>query len=115
MTHAPETGARKLASVSGASVMRSGAEFFWHQILESNRTVFYFVTESGDHVIKILSCDWSSVQYYCCFLFNLEILVSWCYLADNNAVKFKNGIVKMTYSEQNSKFFCNLDIQSRPV
>jgi len=59
MTHAPETGARKLASVSGASVIQSGAKFLWRQILESNRTVFYFVTESGNHVIKILSCDWS--------------------------------------------------------
>jgi len=48
-----ETGARKLASVSGASVMLSGCEFFWRQILESDRTVFYFATESGDHVI----CD----------------------------------------------------------
>ena len=38
MTHAPETGARKLASVSGASVIQSGAEFFWRQILESDRT-----------------------------------------------------------------------------
>jgi len=56
---APETGARKLVSVSGAFVMQSGAEFFWRQILESNRTVFYFATESGNHVIKILSCDWS--------------------------------------------------------
>ena len=35
---APETGARKLASVSGASVIQSGAEFFWRQILESDRT-----------------------------------------------------------------------------
>jgi len=34
MTHAPETGTRKLASVSGAYVMQSGAEFFWHQIME---------------------------------------------------------------------------------
>ena len=59
MTHAPETGARKLASVSGVSLMQSGTEFFWHQILESNRTVFYFATESGNQVIKILSCDWS--------------------------------------------------------
>jgi len=59
MTHAPETGAGKLASVSGASVMQSGAKFFWCQILESNRTVFYFTTESGNNVIKILSCDWS--------------------------------------------------------
>jgi len=46
MTHtpklAPETSARKLASVSGASVMQSGAECFWRQILESNRTMFYF-------------------------------------------------------------------------
>ena len=56
MTHAPETGARKLASVSGASDIQSGAEFFWRQILESDRT-FYFATESGDHVIKILICD----------------------------------------------------------
>ena len=38
MTHAPETGARKLVSVSGASVIQSGAEFFWQQILESDRT-----------------------------------------------------------------------------
>jgi len=38
MTHAPETVARKLASVSGASVIQSAAEFFWHQILESDRT-----------------------------------------------------------------------------
>jgi len=53
MTHAPETSTRKLASVSGVYVMQSGAEFFWHQILESNRTVFYFVTESGNHMIKI--------------------------------------------------------------
>jgi len=59
MTHAPETGASKLAVVSGASVMQSGAEFFWCQILESNRTVFYFAKESGNHMIKILSCDWS--------------------------------------------------------
>jgi len=58
MTHAPETGARKLASVSGASVILSGAKCFWRQILESNRTVFYFATDSGNHVIKILSCDW---------------------------------------------------------
>jgi len=35
---APETGARKMASVSGASVIQSGAEFFWRQILESDRT-----------------------------------------------------------------------------
>ena len=35
---APETGARKLASVSGASVMQSGAKFFWRQNLESDRT-----------------------------------------------------------------------------
>ena len=35
---APETGARKLASVSGASVIQSGARFFWRQILESDRT-----------------------------------------------------------------------------
>jgi len=59
MTHSPETSARKLASVSGASVIQSGAEFLWRQILESDRTVFYFATESGDHVIKILICDWS--------------------------------------------------------
>jgi len=59
MTHAAETSARKLASVSGASVMQCGAEFFWRQTLESNRTVFYFATESGNHLIKILSCDWS--------------------------------------------------------
>jgi len=38
MTHASETGARKLASVSGASVIQSGTEFFWRQILESDRT-----------------------------------------------------------------------------
>jgi len=38
MTHASETGARKLASVSSASVIQSGAEFFWRQILESDRT-----------------------------------------------------------------------------
>ena len=38
MTHAPGTGARKLVSVSGASVIQSGAEFFWRQILESDRT-----------------------------------------------------------------------------
>jgi len=62
MTHAPETGARKLASVSGASVIQSGAEFFWRQILESDRIVFYFATESGDHVIKILICDWSVIN-----------------------------------------------------
>jgi len=37
MTHAPDTGARKLASVSRASVIQSGAEFFWRQILESDR------------------------------------------------------------------------------
>ena len=61
MTHAPETGARKLASVFGTSVIQSGAEFFWRQILESDRTVFYFATESGDHVIKILICDWSVI------------------------------------------------------
>ena len=45
MTHAPETGARtarKLASVSGASVIQSGAEFFWRQILESDRTFRIF-------------------------------------------------------------------------
>jgi len=59
MTHAAETSVRKVASVSGASVMQSGARFFWRQILESNRTVFYFATESGNHMIKILSCDWS--------------------------------------------------------
>ena len=60
MTHAAETGARKLASFSGASFIQSGAEFFfWRQILESNRTVFCFATESSNHVIKILSCDWS--------------------------------------------------------
>ena len=59
MTHAPETGARKLASVSGASVIQSGARFVWRQILESDRTVFCFTTESGDHAIKILICDWS--------------------------------------------------------
>jgi len=34
----PKTGARKLASVSGASVIQSGTEFFWRQILESDRT-----------------------------------------------------------------------------
>jgi len=34
----PETGAKKLASVSGTSIIQSGAEFFWHQILESDRT-----------------------------------------------------------------------------
>ena len=34
LTHAPETGARKLASVSGASFIQSGAKFFWRQILE---------------------------------------------------------------------------------
>ena len=101
MTRAPETGARKLASVSGTSVMRSGAEFFWRQILESNRTVFYFATESDSHV----SCDWSVFNIIVVFLFDLEILISWWHLADNNNVKFKNGIVKITYSEQNSKFF----------
>jgi len=37
-THAPETGARKLALVSGASVIQSVAEFFWRQMLESDRT-----------------------------------------------------------------------------
>ena len=37
MTLAPETGARKLASVSGASVIQSDAEF-WREILESDRT-----------------------------------------------------------------------------
>jgi len=31
-------GTRKLASVSGVSVIQSGAEFFWRQILESDRT-----------------------------------------------------------------------------
>ena len=38
MTHAPETGTRKLASVSVVSVIQSGAELFWRQILESDRT-----------------------------------------------------------------------------
>ena len=38
MTHIPETGTKKLALASGASVIRSGAEFFWRQILESDRT-----------------------------------------------------------------------------
>jgi len=80
MTRTPETGVRKLASVSGTSVMRSGAEFFWRQILESNRTVFYFATESGSHMIKILSCDWSLYYYVfniiVVFLFDLEILIS---------------------------------------
>jgi len=38
MTHAPETGARKLAPASSASVIQSGAEFFWRQIPESDRT-----------------------------------------------------------------------------
>jgi len=38
MTLAPETDVRKLASVSGTSVIQSGAEFFWRQILESDRT-----------------------------------------------------------------------------
>jgi len=37
MTHTPETGARKLASVSAASVIQSGAKFFWRQILQSDR------------------------------------------------------------------------------
>jgi len=76
MTHAAETGARKLASVS---VMQSGAEFFWCQILESDRTVFYFATESGSRMIKILSSDWSvfNVGLLVLFLFNLEVLVSW--------------------------------------
>ena len=59
--------ARKLASVSGASVMQSGAKFFWRQILELNRTVFYFATESGDHVIKILIRDWSVINAVGCF------------------------------------------------
>ena len=67
-THAPETGARKLASVSGASVIQSGAKFFWRQILESDRTVFYFATESGDHVIKILICDWSVINVVVVFV-----------------------------------------------
>ena len=31
LTRGPETGARKLASVSGASVIQSGARFFWRQ------------------------------------------------------------------------------------
>ena len=68
MTHAPETGARKLAPVSGASVIQSGVEFFWHQILESDRTVFYFATKSGDHVIKILICDWSVINVVVVFI-----------------------------------------------
>jgi len=67
MTHAPETGTRTLASVSGTSVMQSGAEFLRRQILESNRTVFYFATESGNHVIKILSCDWSLFNFIVVF------------------------------------------------
>ena len=71
-THSPETGARKLASVCGASVIQSGAEFFWHQILESDRTVFYFVTESGDHVIKLLICDWSVINV-------VVVLVCWSF------------------------------------
>jgi len=68
MTHAPETGAKKLASVSGASVIQSGAEFFWRQILESDRTVLYFATESGDHVIKMLICDWSVISVVVVFV-----------------------------------------------
>jgi len=55
-------------SVSGASVIQSGAEFFWRQILESDRTVFYFTTESGDHVIKILICDWSVINVVVVFV-----------------------------------------------
>ena len=68
MTHAPETGARKLASVSGVSVIQFGAEFFWRQILESDRTVLYFAIESGDHVIKILICDWSVINVVVVFV-----------------------------------------------
>jgi len=68
MTHAPETGVRKLASVSGVTVIQPGAEFFWRQILESDRTVFYFATESGDHVIKILICDWSVINVVVVFI-----------------------------------------------
>jgi len=68
MTHTPETGTRKLASVSGVSVIQAGAEFFWRQILESDRTVFYFATESGDNVIKILICDWSVINVVVVFV-----------------------------------------------
>ena len=48
-------------------------------ILESDRTVFYFATESGSCMIKILSSDWSvfNVGLLVLFLFNLEVLVSW--------------------------------------
>jgi len=78
MTHAPETGARKLASVSGSSVIQSGAEFFWHQILELNRTVFCFATEYGNHVIKILSCDWSvfNVVVVFCLIGNFGFMMA---------------------------------------
>ena len=54
-----------------ASVIQSGAELFWRQILESDRTLFYrfyFATESGDHVIKILICDWSVINVVVVFV-----------------------------------------------
>jgi len=40
--------------------------------------VFYFATESGSCMIKILSSDWSvfNVGLLVLFLFNLEVLVS---------------------------------------
>jgi len=86
---APENWRRFLA---GASVMRSGAEFFWRQILESNRTMFYFAvfaTESGNHVIKILSCDWSlfNVIVVFCFIWKFWFHGGIWSIGDNNTAK----------------------------
>jgi len=90
-TYAPVTGARKLSSVSVASVMQSGAEFFWRQILESNRTVFYFATESGNHVIKILSC---------------ELVIGQCSMLLPAALRAAQACRYLIYSEADFEFFC---------
>jgi len=60
MSHAPETSTRKLEAVSGTCVMQSAIDFFWCQNLA---LVFYLETETGKHVIKIVSSNWSLLVF----------------------------------------------------
>ena len=78
MTHAPETGARKLASVSGASVIQSGAEFFWRQILESDRTC----SISQQNLATTWSKYWFVIGQWSMLLFSFVGVVNFVCILD---------------------------------
>jgi len=40
----------------------------WCRIFLAPDSMFYFTTESGDHVIEILICDWSVINVVVVFI-----------------------------------------------